>query len=149
MTRAEFLFSANPGSEPKDLKKVASGGEMSRVMLAVKTVIARLKKLPTLIFDEIDTGISGKTADLAGEMMRKLSADAQVMAITHLPQIASKGNIHFRVLKEVKDSQTETSIIRLSDKERVEEIARMLSGDSLLPEAIHNAKALLESVKVK
>lgn len=149
MTRAEFLFCANPGSEPKDMKKVASGGEMSRVMLAVKTVIARLKKLPTLIFDEIDTGISGKTADLAGQMMRKLSADAQVLAITHLPQIASKGNVHFRVLKEVRDNHTETSIIRLSDDERVEEIARMLSGNFLLPEAIHNAKALLESVKDK
>ncbi len=147
--RIHFLFSANPGSEPKELRKVASGGEMSRVMLAVKTVIAKLKKLPTLVFDEIDTGISGKTADLAGEMMRKLSTDAQVFAITHLPQIASKGNVHFKVLKEVKGNQTETSIIGLSEQERVEEIARMLSGDSLLPEAINNAKALLESVKDK
>jgi DNA repair protein RecN (Recombination protein N) len=147
MDRVDFLFSANPGTEPKDLRKIASGGEMSRVMLAVKTILARLKKWPTLIFDEIDTGISGKTADLAGEMMRELSLDAQVMAITHLPQIASKGNRHFNVSKKVNDGRTETTIVPLSESQRVEEIARMLSGDKLLPEAIDNAKALLESVK--
>lgn len=141
--RVLFLFSANPGSEPQDIKKIASGGEMSRVMLAIKTVIARLRKLPTLIFDEIDTGISGKTADLAGEMMRELSKDAQIMAITHLPQIASKGNAHFKVLKEVKGGRTETDIQELSTEERIDEVARMLSGDKLLPEAINNAKALL------
>jgi len=141
--RVLFLFSANPGAEPQDIKKIASGGEMSRVMLAIKTVIARLRKLPTLIFDEIDTGISGKTADLAGEMMRELSKDAQLMAITHLPQIASKGNIHLKVVKEVKGSRTETNIQTLTMDERIEEVARMLSGDRLLPEAMNNAKALL------
>lgn len=141
--RVSFLFSANPGSEPQDIRKIASGGEMSRVMLAIKTVIARLRKLPMLVFDEIDTGISGKTADLAGEMMLELSRDAQVMAITHLPQIASKGNAHFKVVKDVKGNRTETAIHTLSMDERVEEIARMLSGDKLLPEAVNNAKALL------
>lgn len=141
--RVLFLFSANPGAEPQDIRKIASGGEMSRVMLAIKTVIAKLRKLPTLIFDEIDTGISGKTADLAGEMMRELSKDAQIMAITHLPQIASKGNAHFKVVKNVKDNRTETDIQTLSIEERVEEVARMLSGDKLLPEAVNNAKALL------
>ena len=141
--RVLFLFSANPGAEPQDIRKIASGGEMSRMMLAIKTVVARLRKLPMLVFDEIDTGISGKTADLAGEMMRELSRDAQVMAITHLPQIASKGNAHFKVLKEVKGNRTETAIHTLSMDERVEEIARMLSGDKLLPEAVNNAKALL------
>lgn len=141
--RVLFLFSANPGSEAQDIRKIASGGEMSRVMLAIKTVIARLRKLPTLIFDEIDTGISGKTADLAGEMMRELSKDAQIMAITHLPQIASKGNAHFKVMKEVKNGRTETDIQTLDMDERVEEVARMLSGDKLLPEAVNNAKALL------
>jgi DNA repair protein RecN (Recombination protein N) len=147
MDRVEFLFSANPGTEPKDLRKIASGGEMSRVMLAVKTILAHLKKWPTLIFDEIDTGISGKTADLAGEMMRELSVNAQVMAITHLPQIASKGNMHFNVSKKVSEGRTETTIVGLSEHQRIEEIARMLSGDKLLPEAVNNAKALLESVK--
>lgn len=141
--RVSFLFSANPGAEPQDIRKIASGGEMSRVMLAIKTVIARLRKLPTLIFDEIDTGISGKTADLAGEMMRELAHDAQLMAITHLPQIASKGNAHFKVVKEVKQNRTETDIQTLNMEERVEELARMLSGDKLLPEAVNNAKALL------
>ena len=141
--RVSFLFSANPGAEPQDIRKIASGGEMSRVMLAIKTVIARLRKLPTLIFDEIDTGISGKTADLAGEMMRELSHDAQIMAITHLPQIASKGNAHFKVVKDVKQNRTETDIHVLSMDDRVEELARMLSGDKLLPEAVNNAKALL------
>lgn len=141
--RVSFLFSANPGAEPQDIRKIASGGEMSRVMLAIKTVIARLRKLPTLIFDEIDTGISGKTADLAGEMMRELAHDAQLMAITHLPQIASKGNAHFKVVKEVKQNRTETDIQTLDMDERVEELARMLSGDKLLPEAVNNAKALL------
>lgn len=147
MDRTDFLFTANPGTEPKDLRKIASGGEMSRVMLAVKTILAHLKKWPTLIFDEIDTGISGKTADLAGEMMRELSLDAQVMAITHLPQIASKGDRHFNVSKKVIEGRTETNIGCLSESQRIEEIARMLSGDKLLPEAINNAKALLESVK--
>lgn len=141
--RVLFLFSANPGAEPHDIRKIASGGEMSRVMLAIKTVIAKLRKLPTLIFDEIDTGISGKTADLAGEMMRELSKDAQIMAITHLPQIASKGNAHFKVLKDVKNGRTETDIQALSIDERIDEVARMLSGDKLLPEAVNNAKALL------
>jgi len=141
--RITFLFSANPGAEPQDLRKIASGGEMSRVMLALKSVIARLRNLPTLIFDEIDTGISGKTADLAGEMMRELAKDAQLMAITHLPQIAAKGNVHFKVMKEVKNNRTETSIVQLSMEERIEEVARMLSGDKLLPEAVSNAKALI------
>lgn len=141
--RVAFLFSANPGAEPQDIKKIASGGEMSRVMLAIKTVIARLRKLPTLIFDEIDTGISGKTADLAGEMMRELSKDAQLIAITHLPQIASKGAAHLKVVKEVKQNRTATDIHTLTMDERIEEVARMLSGDKLLPEAMNNAKALL------
>lgn len=141
--KVSFLFSANPGAEPQDIRKIASGGEMSRVMLAIKTVIAKLRKLPSLVFDEIDTGISGQTADLAGEMMRELSKDAQVMAITHLPQIASKGNAHFKVLKQVFENRTETSIQTLDMPQRIEEIARMLSGDKLLPEALSNAKALL------
>lgn len=144
--RVVFLFSANPGSAPQDIKKIASGGEMSRVMLAIKTVIARLRKLPMLVFDEIDTGISGKTADLAGEMMRELAKDAQIMAITHLPQIASKGNAHYKVQKEVKNGHTETRIRELSMEERIDEIARMLSGDKILPEAVNNAKALLGDI---
>jgi DNA repair protein RecN (Recombination protein N) len=141
--KVSFLFSANPGSAPQDIRKIASGGEMSRLMLALKSVIAKLRNLPTLIFDEIDTGISGKTADLAGEMMRELSEDAQIIAITHLPQIASKGKAHFRVVKQIKKDSARTEIVELSHDERIEELARMLSGDVLLPEAVNNAKALL------
>ena len=140
-----LLFSSNPGAPLQPVNKVASGGELSRLMLCFKSVLAESLALPTLIFDEIDTGISGEVASRVGQRMRKLSVGHQVICITHLPQIAGCGDAHFRVFKEVNDNQTRTQMIRLSDAERVEELAKMLSGDRLSDSAIANAKELLRA----
>ena len=139
----EFLFAANKGSDFGLLKKVASGGEMSRIMLAVKSVLSRYSKLPTIIFDEIDTGVSGEIAHKMGEIMKEMSNAMQVMAITHLPQIASKGKMQFKVFKTVKENQTHTEIVLLSKDERVTEIAQMLSGSAVSDSAIIHARELL------
>lgn len=139
----QFLFSANKGSNFGLLKKVASGGEMSRIMLAVKSVLSQYSKLPTIIFDEIDTGVSGEIAHKMGEIMQEMSKAMQVMAITHLPQIASKGKRQFKVFKTTKDNQTHTEIILLSQEERVTEIAQMLSGSAVSESAIIHARELL------
>ncbi len=140
-----LLFSSNPGAPLQPVNKVASGGELSRLMLCFKSVLAESLALPTLIFDEIDTGISGEVASRVGQRMRKLSVGHQVVCITHLPQIAGCGDAHFRVYKEVNDNQTRTQMIRLTDAERVEELAKMLSGDRLSDSAIANAKELLRA----
>jgi len=139
----EFLFSANKGSNFGLLKKVASGGEMSRIMLATKAILAQYSKLPTIIFDEIDTGVSGEIADKMGEIMKNMSQEMQVFAITHLPQIAAKGNDHFKVFKTTTANQTNTELKLLSKDERVVEIAQMLSGKDISDSAINHAKALL------
>lgn len=139
----QFLFSANKGSNFGLLKKVASGGEMSRIMLAVKSVLSQYSKLPTIIFDEIDTGVSGEIAHKMGEIMQEMSKSMQVMAITHLPQIASKGKRQFKVFKTTKENQTHTEIILLSQDERVTEIAQMLSGSAVSESAIIHARELL------
>jgi len=139
----QFLFSANAGSDFGLLKKVASGGEMSRIMLATKAILAQYSKLPTIIFDEIDTGVSGEIADKMGEIMKDMSVQMQVLAITHLPQIAAKGNDHFKVFKTTADNQTTTALKRLSKDERITEIAQMLSGSAVSDSAINHAKALL------
>ena len=138
-----FLFSANMGSDFGLLKKVASGGEMSRIMLATKAILAQYSKLPTIIFDEIDTGVSGEIADKMGEIMKKMSIQMQVFAITHLPQIAAKGTDHFKVFKTTADNQTNTELKLLSREERIIEIAQMLSGTAVSDSAINHAKALL------
>jgi DNA repair protein RecN (Recombination protein N) len=138
-----FLFSANKGSDFGLLKKVASGGEMSRIMLAVKAVLAQYSKLPTIIFDEIDTGVSGEIASKIAEIMKAMSSDMQVFAITHLPQIAASGDRHFKVFKSVTDGQTQSELKLLDYDERVTEIAEMLSGTSISDSAINHAKALL------
>ncbi len=139
----QFLFSANKGSDFGLLKKVASGGEMSRIMLATKAILAEYSHLPTIIFDEIDTGVSGEIAHKMGEIMRNMSASMQVFAITHLPQIAAKGATHFKVYKSVLDDVTYTELKILSDDERVLEIAQMLSGTTVSDSALNHAKALL------
>ena len=139
----EFLFSANKGAGFGPLKKVASGGEMSRIMLAVKSILAQYSELPSIIFDEIDTGVSGEIANKMGEIMKGMSGSMQVFAITHLPQIAAKGAQHFKVFKYVSDGRTESKLQRLSAEERVVEIAQMLSGSTLSDSAINHAKALL------
>jgi DNA repair protein RecN (Recombination protein N) len=139
----QFLFSANKGSDFGLLKKVASGGEMSRIMLAVKSVLSQYSKLPTIIFDEIDTGVSGEIAHKMGEIMKDMSKNMQVFAITHLPQIAGKGKEHFKVFKVIKDNQTQSELKLLSDDERIIEIAQMLSGSTISDSALNHAKELL------
>lgn len=139
----QFLFSANKGSDFGLLKKVASGGEMSRIMLAVKSVLSQYSKLPTIIFDEIDTGVSGEIAHKMGEIMKEMSKNMQVFAITHLPQIAGKGKEHFKVFKVIKDNQTQSELKLLSDDDRIIEIAQMLSGSTISDSALNHAKELL------
>jgi len=139
----ELLFSANPGSEAQPIKKVASGGELSRLMLSVKSMIANSIALPTLIFDEIDTGISGEVAQRVGNNLSGLSQNHQIISITHLPQIASKGGTHLFVYKEMDRERTYTRIKTLSSEERIVEIAKMLSGEKPSSSAMENAKELL------
>ena len=138
-----FLFSANKGQSPLPMNKVASGGELSRLMLSIKSLIAVHTALPTIIFDEIDTGISGEIALKVGNIMERLSKNMQVIAITHLPQIASKGDTHFRVYKNEKDEITNTNITKLDEEERILELAKMLSGDHPGQSAFQNARELL------
>jgi len=139
----QFLISTNKGSDFGLLKKVASGGEMSRIMLAVKAVLAQYSSLPTLIFDEIDTGVSGEIANKMGDIMKEMSKNMQIFAITHLPQIAAKGNFHYKVFKSDLGDKTKSEIILLNNEERIIEIAQILSGNSLSDSAINHAKALL------
>jgi len=139
----QFLFSANKGSEFGLLKKVASGGEMSRIMLAVKSILSQYSKLPTIIFDEIDTGVSGEIAHKMGEILKGMSSNMQVFAITHLPQIAGKGKEHIKVYKVIKENQTLSELKLLKQEERVLEIAQMLSGSNVTETALNHAKELL------
>ncbi|QBN17952.1 DNA repair protein RecN [Flavobacterium nackdongense] len=139
----QFLFSANKGTDFGLLKKVASGGEMSRIMLAVKAILAQYSKLPTLIFDEIDSGVSGEIANGMGEIMKEMSQTMQIFAITHLPQIAAKGTAHFKVSKATVGEDTLSELRLLSNEERVVEIAQMLSGTVVSDSALNHAKALL------
>ncbi|OOG71619.1 DNA repair protein RecN [Flavobacterium sp. A45] len=139
----QFLISANKGTDFGLLKKVASGGEMSRIMLAVKAILAQYSKLPTLIFDEIDTGVSGEIANRMGEIMKEMSTQMQIFAITHLPQIAAKGNEHFKVFKSTVGDDTQSELKLLTIDERVVEIAQMLSGTVISDSALNHAKALL------
>lgn len=138
-----FLFSASKGQLPLPMNKVASGGELSRLMLSLKSLIAKNTALPTIIFDEIDTGISGEIASKVGNIMQNLSENMQVIAITHLPQIASKGEVHYRVYKDEKPENTQTNIRLLNTDERIIEIAKMLSGETAGEFAFENAKELL------
>jgi DNA repair protein RecN (Recombination protein N) len=143
LEKVQFLFSANKGMDFKELSKVASGGEMSRLMLCIKSLMAGLSAMPTIIFDEIDTGISGETAAKVGAIMKEMARKHQVIAITHLPQMASKGDAHFLVYKETKKGTTRSFLRPLTDDERVQEIARMLSGEELTAAALENARELL------
>ena len=140
----EFHLSANLGEDPKPLVKVASGGEVSRIMLALKAILAKSERLPILVFDEIDTGISGPIARRAGESMHRLAQFHQIIAITHLPQIASLGDVHFEVEKLVEDGRTRTRIRRLDEAERAEAVASLLSGDAVSEAALQSARELIE-----
>ena len=137
-----FCFSAN-NTEPVELSKCASGGEMSRIMLSLKAMMARYTQMPTMIFDEIDTGVSGSVADKIGSMVCEMGKYMQIFAITHLPQVAAKGNAHYLVSKEMKDGRALSTITRIQGRERVMEVARMLSGAHLTDAAIANAEELL------
>lgn len=139
----ELLFTANKGMSMGPLKKVASGGEMSRIMLAIKSVLAKYKKLPTIIFDEIDTGVSGEIANKMAFIMLEMSSNMQVLSITHLPQIAARGEHHLKVYKEDINQVTVTHLKKLDKEERISEIAQMLGGKNISEAAIANAKELL------
>ncbi|MHA7831467.1 MAG: DNA repair protein RecN [Flagellimonas sp.] len=139
-----FLFSANKGSNYGELKKVASGGELSRIMLTIKSILAEYENLPTMMFDEIDTGVSGEISNRMGEIMQQMSENMQVFSITHLPQVASKGKNQFKVYKEEGAEGTSTHIKQLSKDERVRELAEMLGGKSLSESALAHAKELLQ-----
>ena len=140
----EFHLSANLGEDPKPLVKVASGGEVSRIMLALKAILAKSERLPILVFDEIDTGISGPIARRAGESMHRLAQFHQIIAITHLPQIASLGDVHFEVEKVVDDGRTRTRIRRLDEAERAEAVASLLAGAEVSEAALASARELIE-----
>lgn len=139
----ETLFTSNKGMQLGTIKKVASGGEMSRIMLAIKAVMANYTKLPSIIFDEIDTGVSGEIAIKIGEIMKEMSKNMQVFAITHLPQIAAKGKQHYKVFKYTNNDTTVSELKLLTSEERIVEIAEMLSGKSVSDSALNHAKALL------
>ena len=139
----EFLFSANKGGNFGELKKVASGGELSRIMLSVKKVLSENTQLPTIIFDEIDTGVSGEVSNKIAAIMGQMGNNMQVIAITHLPQIAAKGGNHYKVYKEEINGVTTTNLKQLSTEERIKEIAEMLSGKDISDSAIIHAKELL------
>ena len=138
-----FLFSANKAVAVEPIEKVASGGELSRLMLALKSLMANSMNIPTILFDEIDTGVSGEIAAKMGKIMQKIAQNVQVLSITHLPQVAAMGSEHFKVYKYTDDQRTISSIKKLSADERITEIASMMSGEKLTPEALENAKVLL------
>ena len=141
----EFFISPNPGEPLKPLSATASGGELSRIMLAVKTIMADRDQVGTMIFDEIDTGISGRMAQVVGEKMRAIGGRRQVIAVSHLPQIAALGDHHFLVEKTVKDGRTGSSVRALSTEERVDEIARMVGGAGDLETGRAHARSMLEA----
>ena len=140
-----FLFSANKSGTPAGLDKVASGGEMSRLMLCIKALISSTKGLPTLLLDEIDTGVSGEIADKMGIIMAEMATNIQVISITHLPQIAGRGKNHYKVFKTDDGGQTVSKIELLSNDQRITEIAKMLSGSELSDAALTNARELLRN----
>lgn len=145
MDTVSFLFSANKNGALQNISSVASGGEIARVMLSVKAMIAGAVKLPTIVFDEIDTGVSGEIADRMADIMQEMADNGrQVISITHLPQIAARGRIHYKVYKKDNEMETNSHIRRLTENERIEEIAHMLSGATLTEAALDNARALLE-----
>ncbi|MEO0073636.1 MAG: DNA repair protein RecN [candidate division WOR-3 bacterium] len=145
----EFLFSANIGEEPRPLRKIASGGELSRIMLAIKTVLAAVDPIPTLVFDEIDTGIGGSVAEAVGRHLAELGKTHQVICITHLPQIARHANDHLQVAKRTRSGRTVSLIRRLTKEERIAELARMSCGDRITAAGLAHAREMLRTVRVR
>ena len=145
----EFMISTNPGEPLKSLGNVASGGELSRIMLAIKTVLASRDRIPTMIFDEIDTGISGKTAWKVSEKLGHLSQSHQIICITHLPQIAAMADSHYKIAKQAVDNKTVTDITQLNETETVDELARMLGSDEITDTVRGNARELIATARKK
>ena len=143
LEQVELLFTANQGQDLQPLSKVASGGELSRFMLCIKTILAKNKKLPTLIFDEIDTGISGEAAQKTGRLMKKLGKSHQILAITHLPQMTAQGDFHYHIFKIVQDKETSSKIQLLAPEARISQLAQMISGENPGETALNHAKELL------
>lgn len=143
LDQLDFQFKSNKGSDFKPLKKIVSGGELSRIMLAIKSILSHYVKLPTLIFDEIDTGVSGKISDSIAEVMVSMGQRLQLINITHLPQVAAKGDYHFKVMKREQNGRTLTELFSLNKEARIDEIAMMLSGNQVTPTAIAHAKQLM------
>jgi DNA repair protein RecN (Recombination protein N) len=142
--RVEFLISPNPGEEPKSLAKIASGGELSRIMLALKTILVESDSIPTLVFDEVDAGIGGAVAEEVGKKLRRVAAKRQVFCITHLPQIASMATSHYGVAKSVKKDRTSAEVRLLDTRERIDEIARMLGGKTITEATLKHAEEMIE-----
>ena len=143
--QADFLFSANKQIAPENLAKIASGGELSRVMLSLKSLLTKNNNLPTIIFDEIDAGVSGEVADKVGQILSGMGKYMQVINITHLPQVASRGSRHYHVYKDDTDNSTFTRVKLLSPEERILEVARLLSGSEVTETAMNNARELLKA----
>jgi DNA repair protein RecN (Recombination protein N) len=141
--RCEFMVSANPGQPPRPLRRVASGGELARISLAIEVAALGADAVPTMIFDEVDTGIGGAVAEVVGQKLRALGAQRQVLCVTHLPQVAAQGHHHFQVAKAVREAHAHSAVARLDDKARVEELARMLGGVEVSRESRANARQML------
>jgi DNA repair protein RecN (Recombination protein N) len=139
----EFMICPNVGEELRPLAKIASGGELSRLMLAVKTILARTGSIETVIFDEVDSGIGGGTAEVVGKKLLSLAEYHQILCITHLPQIASQGKTHFLVIKQIINARTQATISELDSESRVQEIARLLGGREITPSAVAHAREML------
>jgi DNA repair protein RecN (Recombination protein N) len=143
--QVEFFISLNPGEPVKPLVQVASGGEVSRIMLSLKSVLAEADSVPVLIFDEIDTGISGRIAHIVGKMLHTLGSNHQILCITHLPQIASMGDCHFGVIKQAIGERTCTTIRKIEQEDRIFEIAKLIGGETVTPTALANARELIQT----
>lgn len=146
---AEFLISPNPGEPLRPLGKIASGGELSRMMLAMKSIFARHDRIPVLIFDEVDTGVSGRAAQSIAEKLFRLSSTCQVFSITHLPQVACMADHQYLIEKHVYDGRTMTQVESLSDEGRVKELARMLGGVEITEKTLHHAQEMLNLAEAK
>ena len=144
----EFLVSANPGQPVKPLAKVASGGELSRISLGIQVITAQTSRVPTLVFDEVDVGIGGPTAEIVGKLLRQLGTRGQVLTVTHLPQVAAQGHQHLFVRKEQQQDSTRTCIDRLDQEQRVQEVARMLGGVDLTEESLAHARKQLAGNRI-
>jgi DNA repair protein RecN (Recombination protein N) len=147
MEEVEFLVSTNPGQPPRPLNKVASGGELSRISLAIQVVAANTSHVPTLIFDEVDVGIGGGIAEVVGSRLRKLSKEAQIVCVTHLPQVAAQGHQHLKVIKTKRGKQMLTEIEHLTESNKVEEIARMLGGLEVTDQSLAHAEEMYSTAQ--